>query len=569
MSSGKTETMRVFVDDEGWVQLDDGDLVAEGGQGCVFARGDRAYKIATNPAAILDPRKLAALAVIRSDRIVKPLASIRTAPGGDAVGHVMHRVHKAVPWMQLVPRAARARFGLDRASSSTLCERLRELLVELHALDIAAVDLSSGNVLVDVRRRLPWLIDVDSMQTPGFPATAITAQIADPIANGRYGPASDWFAYAILTFELQIGIHPFRGTHPHVVGLEARMAAGISVLDPEVALPPVCDDPRTLPDAWLAWYDDTFRGRLRAPPPTTNASAPRPARRRASRVAARSDGGIIRGIVVEDAPRASAHVWWWTDERVGCGEQVLGATPPGAIGLVHCPRGEPRVAMLCHADDGALSLVTADGTPHELGVKATDARVDTGIVLLRCGDRLARLDLRAREIAGADPASRWWASVRAIGRVHAGSCVLWSGCATTRMLGTGHVLALDARSVMPRDLADAGPRGRARIVDAAAHAGIVVLLVEAEEHHDRWVFDARTPERDALLVERDVDPVGCAAVCAADGTVWVRLTSGAAAVRPRCSMGPLVPIADGAIVGGAQGLFRIVGDEVWPLLLLP
>lgn len=551
--------MKVHVDDEGWVQLDDADLVAEGGQGRVFAKGERAYKIATDPAALLDARKLAALSVIRNERIVKPVALVRSAPGADVVGHVMRRVPKAVPWMQLVPRAARARLGIDRAVATMLCERLRDLLVELHALDIAAVDLSGGNVLVDVRRRAPWLIDVDSMQTPGFAATAITPQIADPLARGVYGPASDWFAYAILTFELLMGIHPFRGTHPRVHGLDARMTAGISVLDPDVAVPPVCDDPRSLPPPLLAWYADTFSGRLRAPPPSPRATVAPTRAHRPRRAIVRADA-LVRGILVEPGPL----VWWWTDERIGCGERIVGRTPTDAIGLVRCP-GDSRIAMLCHRDDGTLALAAIDGraAPCDLGVRASDARVDGGEVLLRCGDRLARLDLHPRP----GDASSWWASVRTVGRVHAGSCVLWPGCATTRVLGKDHVTALDARSAMSRDLEFAALGEPARIVDAAAHAGIVVLLVAAGQHHARWVVDTRAPGRGPLLVERDVDPVGCAAVGAEDGSTWVRLASGIAAVRDDGSFGPAVPIADGAIVGGARGLFRIAGDEVWPAVL--
>lgn len=557
--------MRVYVDDEGWVELDDGMLVAEGGQGRVFAKGDRAYKIATVAAAILDPRKLAILATIRSERVIKPLASIRTAPGGDIVGHAMHLVRRTIPWMQLVPRAARSRHGIDRAAALLLCDRLRELVVELHALDIAAVDLSSNNVLVDTRRRVPYLIDVDSMQAPGFPATAITPQIDDPLAGGCHGPASDWFAYAILGFELLVGIHPFRGTHPRVQGLEARMAAGISVLDREVALPPVCEDPRALPSALLAWFDDTFRGRLRAPPPTLVTPSPTITRRASVRALARSDGDIIRGAIVDARAGRPARVWWWTDERIGCGDAIVGPTPPGAIGLVHCPTpgGEATIAMLCHADDGALALVRpGSALACDLGVKAAAARVDGGELLLRCGDRLARLDLRARA-AGADPSRSHWASVRQIGRVHAASCVLWPGCATTRWLGTSKVTTIDERSATQREI---GELAAARIVDACAHTGIVTLLAEVAQRLDRWVFDTRAPQRPAVVVERDVDPVGCAVICAADGTTWVRLAAGLVPLRGG-GVGPALPVGDGAIVGGAGGALRIVGDEVWPLVL--
>ena len=106
--------MRVWVDDEGWVDLEETALLAEGGQGRVYAHGARAYKIAFDPAAALDPAKLALLATITAEAVIRPQASIRSAPGAAPIGHAMARVERVVPWMQLVPRAARQRLGIDR-----------------------------------------------------------------------------------------------------------------------------------------------------------------------------------------------------------------------------------------------------------------------------------------------------------------------------------------------------------------------------------------------------------------------------------------------------------------------
>lgn len=549
--------MRVWVDDEGWVALDDAALLAEGGQGRVFAKGRRAYKIASSASSVLDPRKLAALGVITSSCVIRPLASIRAAPGSEPIGHVMARVEGAVPWMQLVPKAARIRLGLDRGAVLQICERLQALVQGMHALDLAVVDLSGGNVLVETRRRIPYLIDVDSAAAPGFAATVITPQIADPLARGKFGAASDWFAFAVLSFELLVGIHPFRGTHPTLHGLEARMAAGVSVLDPAVRLPPVCNEPHALPDALVRWYDATFSGTLRGPAPLGTAALPaaRP-RRHAGGVGclARSDGAPIRGVVCDSTP------WWWSDVAIGRGNAVLGPTPSDAVGLVRSPT-LLGVAMLCHREDGNLSLlIPGSGSATDLGVKVSAIRIDGGNAMIRCGDRLGRLDLHVRQ-----PDGRPWASVRLLDRVSPAGCVLWSGCATARQLGRLRVHALDVTGTTARDLANLD---RLHVVDAAAGEGLITLLVEGTHGYDRWVLGMPGPWAEVSWVERDVDPVGCAVIRAPDGAVWVRVAAGLARVRTDGSFGPALDVGAGAVFSGVGGVIRVASDGLWAVRMV-
>lgn len=550
--------MRVWVDDEGWVVLDDGALLAEGGQGRVFALGRRAYKLASTPDAVLDPRKLAALATITDPHVVRPLASIREAPGGRPVGHVMARIERVVPWMQLVPKATRTRLGIDRDAALRLCERLQQVVSGLHARGIAVVDLSGANVLVDVRRREPYLIDLDSVALPGFAATAITPQITDPLAGGRFGAASDWFALAVLAFELLVGIHPFRGTHPSVVGLSARMAAGLSVLDPQVRVPPVCDDPKTLPPELLRWFAATFAGAVRTPAPWPGAPRATPGRQRGGpgRPLARSDGAPIRGVV------AHSRTWWWSDAHFGHGDLVVGTTPPDAVGLLACPIPSSSgsgdgIGMLCHADDGALFLVTPEGARIDLRVQVSAVRADGGVAIVRCGDRVGLLEVHA-------PAGVPWASVRPLARTSPGSCVLWPGCATARQFGRLRAQALHPGARGTRDLPELDGM---RLIDAAAADGVVTLLVADAHRHDRWVFGLYPPWQGLVHVERDVDPLGCALVRGADGRMWVRLAAGLAPLGPRGPEGGVLDIGHGAVFQGPSGAIRVTGDAAWPVSL--
>lgn len=547
-------SMRAWVDDEGWVLLDDAALVAEGGQGRVYARGARAYKIAGDPAAVLDPRKLAALSLIACAHVVKPEASIRAAPGGSIIGHAMRRVERVVPWMQLVPRAARARLGLDQGACVQLLGRLQTIVSAVHDAGIAIVDLSGGNVLVDPRRRQPYLIDIDSAALPGFPATAITPQIADPTAAGRHGIAGDWFALAVLGFELLCGIHPFRGTHPHVHGLHARMAAGISVLDPAVHLPPACDDPQALPAGLRQWFDGVFRGHVRAPAPLgttgTRRVAPRPSTPGTCALA-RSDGAMIRGVF------AKGPTWWWTDTAIGCGDRIVGATPPDAVGLIACPV-PGGVAMLCHGEAGALAVVRpGDVRGTSLGVTVSEVRVDAGAVIVRCGDRIGLLDLRA---AAGVP----WASLRMLGKLGATQRTLWPGCVTSAPLGRAQVTAVGPGAHASRALPEIGAM---RIVDAVATAGIAMVLVTDGHRHDRWCVGLCARWAGVAIVERDVDPTDCAIVCGPDGTPWIRVAAGLALLAPGGALGPALDLGAGTACGTETGAIRVAHDHVWALTL--
>ena len=136
---------------------------------------------------------------------------------------------------QLTTRAFRQRVGFDDRDALALVAAMRDALARIHAAGIVVVDLSATNVLVRRGRWTPCFIDTDSWQTPTHDATAITPTIRDPRAHGpRFDPGSDWFAFAVVTFELLVGIHPFTGKYPDVRSFSQRMRAGLSVLDPRV-----------------------------------------------------------------------------------------------------------------------------------------------------------------------------------------------------------------------------------------------------------------------------------------------------------------------------------------------
>ena len=84
-----------------------------------------------------------------------------------------------------------------------------------------------------------FIIDVDSYQTPGFPATAADGQRPGPPCRG-FSEETDWFSFAIVSFQMFAGIHPYRGNYPALPRPETPDEANVSVLNPRCHVPKVC-----------------------------------------------------------------------------------------------------------------------------------------------------------------------------------------------------------------------------------------------------------------------------------------------------------------------------------------
>ncbi len=169
-------------------------------------------------------------------------------------------------WAQLCTPAFRRRAGLDDRDAMGLVRSLGAALAEVHRQGATVVDLSENNVLV--RGGSVCLIDLDSWQTAGHPPTAVTPTILSPhVPEGCFDAHTDWFAFAVLTCTLLLGIHPFKGKHPTVRGLADRMQAKLSVFDPHVRIPPVCRRPDSLPTTLRAWLDRALHHGNSGPPP--------------------------------------------------------------------------------------------------------------------------------------------------------------------------------------------------------------------------------------------------------------------------------------------------------------
>lgn len=386
--------MKLTVDGIGAVTLRKGDFVGSGGQASVYARRGIAYKVYTDPAHAIPAARIQALSGLTDPRILRPerLLLRRKAPAG----YTMRYLPDATPLCATFPRAYRDRHGITAADVQARMVALAQLVHAVHAAGVLIVDLNPMNVLLKDGK--PHLIDVDSWQVEGFPATAIQDGIRDRHAPpGVFSAGTDWFSFAVVCFQAIVGIHPFKGRHPSVKGLDARMKAGISALDPAVRLPGVCYPLENIPAAWRQWMIDTFHHHRRTPPPSAPIAAPQ---HTPTPALAEPTSLVLTERLRARAPIAAAAVIGGRTV-VLCGGQVLidrrpaGPAPAGAV-IAACDT-HPVLAWIA---DGRLALRDLDAAaPIAIDLVADQLVAPQGRLVVKSQDavlavRLIRMGTR-------------------------------------------------------------------------------------------------------------------------------------------------------------------------------
>lgn len=515
-AAASTSTDRVVFTEAGErVELGSAHFVASGGEGDVYAIGARGFKLAHDPAHACPPAKLAELRRIGDPHVLAPTGALLARPGrgGPPVGHELPFVTDTWSACELVPVAFRRRHALPPTTMPALVAALRERVAAVHAAGCLVVDLSEANVLVSRDCTIPRLIDVDSFQTPSFRATAITPTIADPTrAAGDFDASTDWFSFAVLACSLLTGIHPFRGKHPRVKGLAARMKAGLSIFDPAVRLPRACLPLTSIPNPWRDWLHATLQHGQRSAPPRPGggltlgaATGPR-ALAGSLRMLERAHAPADVRAVLEAHGRLCVHaggqVWIDGQARLDCREAVaLGTTAAGGFVAAWAEAGRLHLHDL---DRGAA--IPCQAAAHAV----TSVR---GTLYATVGESVARVELVAvggSLVAGLRPAVR--IAPRA-SRLHA-------GCVVQQLLGATTVSLLsESGGAEQRRIPQLDGQ---RIVDAVHDRGVLVVVTRVAGEHERWVFRFR-PGRGHAVRHQTGLPAHAASLVVLDTGVCVAL----------------------------------------------
>ncbi|MCA9548175.1 MAG: hypothetical protein KC613_27415, partial [Myxococcales bacterium] len=447
--------MQVFLKSTGAaVTLGPDAFVAQGGEGKVFAKDGVAYKLYHDPAGAPPADKLAALARITAPQVITP-QDVLLDPQRHAVGYTMRHVDGAHPLCRLFNKGFRQRHGLTPKHDALIAEALRQALAHVHAHGVLVVDLNELNVLVGAGFQSVSLIDVDSWQTPGHPATAILDSVRDRHAT-RFDVGTDWFAWAVITCQLFLGVHPYKGSHPTLKGLDARMQANASVFDPQVKCPPAARPLGSIPADLRAWYEAVFQRGLRTPPPPVLPGV-------APTVAALTDGRSLTVRAVWQAPspilRAVEHLGTLVvvaEDGVWVDRRKVGPRPPGPVAIGFA--GRDHRPVIAHVAAGRLHLFDAQRrapVPSDLAAQAVTATRD-GRLLALSGGHL--VEVRLHPVG-----DTLLAAPRVLARVRPAATELFDGVAVERLpQGAQALVSLAPGQVVPVPL----PAGR--VVDARA-----------------------------------------------------------------------------------------------------
>jgi hypothetical protein len=263
---------RVILPGKGEVLLQAQDHLATGGEGSVFLKNGLVYKLYLDPAAARArgmEDKIRLLARLRHPYIVAPI-DVLANERHEMIGYYMPAA-PGVPLLKVCTGVWRDANGFTDAQAAKLVDNMRRVVQEAHALAAVMADGNETNWLAHGVE--PRVIDVDSWQIDRFPATAIMASIRD-YHGVQPSVGADWFAWAVVSFQVFTGIHPYKGTHPDFKrgDLEARMRAKASVFDARTRLNSAVRDFATIPSPLRDWYEGVFQHGDRRPPPSALAS---------------------------------------------------------------------------------------------------------------------------------------------------------------------------------------------------------------------------------------------------------------------------------------------------------
>ena len=507
---------------EAQITLSPADFVASGGQGTVHARNGVAYKIYSDIKHMPPMAKWTELRAVRDPRLIVPTGTLHDLQG-NPVGICMPFIADATPLARLATGSFRRKHGIDEAQAIGTLDALREAIAAAHAQGVHIVDLNPYNVLMTAGATDVVVIDADSWQTPSHPATAVLDAVRDRHAT-VFDARSDWFAFAVVAAWTLLGVHPYKGTHPTIQGLDARMMAHASVFDPSVRRPPSARDPADMPPTIRAWLESVLHaGDRTVPPPFAIRTLRMPSLRTHAPVAVTLTQVMQADAPIQACAEANAVRWWITRAGVFRDGRRTMPRPAGQIALA-ASLDRVLVGAVGHMGLTVHDAMTGAALRCTLAARAITA-VEGALVALTA-DALVAL-----KPVGQAVAPRIIARVRPATQLFDGVAIqpLPTGCEAIVPLGTGV-----ARVRLPIALS--------RVTSARAEGGVLRVVAE-----DR-AWTVRMDGRETDIRETTTDLPDADLITLPQGLTVMRVAGDAVSIEP------VKPHARGA---------RVVQDAAW------
>lgn len=472
---------RYFVQGKGEIKLAKTDFKAQGGEGSIYVKGATAYKIYADPSRAIPRAKIGELSVLSQPNIIRPLELILNGKNVP-VGYSMHHVRKSIALCQLFPRAFRQRNNITPEMTLGLVRRLQGGVSHIHSKGILIVDLNELNFLVSNDFGEIFFIDVDSYQTPSFPATVLMESVRDRHARG-FTVDSDWFSFAVVSFQMFAGIHPFKGSYPPLQHLpdtesklDARMRANVSVLHSGVSVPMSCLSFSVIPPVYLDWYRAVFEEGKRLPPP----ESVRPLIALQLSVASNtleSSSFVISEFREFDSPIILHDgAITITQQSVYC-EGKRYPKPPFDVKVVVSPRRRHLIAAFTDASGLRFRDLTT-GQDIVTDVKGEEVTISDGQLFIKHAESIFAIDFI--ELPG-----RILLGVRTIANVMMQSTQMFEGLAIQNLLGATYASILTSSGSHQVHLPELDGH---QIIDAKLERNVLVVVVVRSGRYDKVIY---------------------------------------------------------------------------------
>jgi serine/threonine protein kinase len=260
---------QLFTQDGTLLQIDDTAEIHRGGEGRIMLLTELPNAVAKlyfDPKRAISLAQMLALSVLDKRYFVVPQALIYDKPLHDpqkqVVGFAMpyldNQAH--IPLSALFSAAYCQKNAITYATKIDILRHIALAISAAHAQNIVIGDLSGLNILLHLPNYHPQFIDTDSYQSAAHRHSGVLFDdIRDYLYGGTISPHSDYFAFAVIAFQLLASAHPFRGTHRRFAHLSERIIQRLPIFatDPDL-VPPKCYVPIAAPNL-QAQFDAIFR----------------------------------------------------------------------------------------------------------------------------------------------------------------------------------------------------------------------------------------------------------------------------------------------------------------------
>lgn len=456
------------------VSLTQQDFRAAGGEGSVYVVGKTAYKIYTDPKKMIPLGKIQELSVLSSPKIIKPDEVIYDSKGA-AVGYTMQCVPDSYALCELFTKSFRQRENVSMDMSMKLIEELQHGVEFVHKNGILIVDLNELNFMVRKNFKELFFIDVDSYQTKNFPATAIMDSIRDRHAK-KFDTNTDWFSFAIISFQMFCGIHPFKGKHAIYKTLDERMLNNISVFNKDVSIPAAAYPTSIIPDIYRQWYKAIFEKGQRCSPPDLHGAViiVQPI---VSHIGGSNNFSITEMYTLSgDILYFFENISVTTSGLFYLDRNTLSLNSPVKVGVLPKSR-QPVVAKI---EDGKLVLMhVMKKTPIEINTLAEEIMHIDGRIYIKQGERIMQIEFIELD-------NKVLATPKVVGKVLPNAVKVFDGVAIQSLLEADYV-SIFAKPGACHQLKIDELKGY-RVVDARYESKVLIIIAEKRGKYDRLIF---------------------------------------------------------------------------------